>query len=73
MDLTDWYRVIPLERADAVDKARAQDAVVLADPEEGLAARAVLADPEAAECSAALLGEEEAAVVAAECLAGAED
>jgi hypothetical protein len=70
--LTDWYRVIPLERADAVDKARAEDAVVLADPEEDRAAQAALADPVAAECLAALLGEEEAVVVA-ECLAVAED
>ena len=29
--LTDWYRAIPLERADAVDKAPAEDAAVLAD------------------------------------------
>jgi len=70
--LTDWYRAIPLERADAVDKARAEDAVVLADPEEDLAAQAALADPEAAEFLAALLGEA-AVVVAAECLAGVED
>jgi hypothetical protein len=65
--LTDWYRAIPLETADEVDKDRAQDAVVQADR----AAQAALADPEAAECLAALLGEEEAVV--AECLAVAED
>lgn len=70
--LTDWYRVIPLERADAVDKARAEDAAVLADPEEDPAAQAALADPEAAEFLAALLAEE-AEVVAAGCSAGAED
>ena len=68
--LTDWYRVIPLEKAVAVDKARAEDAAVRADPEGDPAAQAALAGPEAAECLAALLGE---AAEVAECLAGAED
>ena len=73
--LTDWYRVIPLERADAVDKARAEDAAVLADPEEVLAERAALVAPEAAQAAQCLaeLRAAEAEVVAAECLAGAED
>ena len=68
--LTDWYRAIPLERADAVDKVRTEDAAVRAEPEEGPVAQADLVDPEAAECLAALLGE---AAEVAECLAGAED